>query len=128
MLATILGFLSGGIVKQFTDPLLEAQKVRLQASNSHERLEADKMIEQIESARSIALVEAHDRFSATRIGRLLIVVPYGIWWSLIFFVSIINGLFGTSLTILDVPNKIHDMAAILVPAIVIGSILERFKK
>jgi len=128
MLATILGFLSGGIVKQFTDPLLEAQKARLQARNSHERLEADKMIEQIESARSIALAEAHDRFSATRIGRLLIVIPYGIWWSLIFFVSILNGLFSTSLTILDVPDKIHEMAAILVPAIVIGSIIERFKK
>lgn len=128
MLATLLGFLGGGIVKQFTDPLLEAYEAKLTARNDHERLEADKLISQIEAARSIAVIEAHDRWSATRIGRLFIVVPYGVWWSLIFFVSIVNGLFGYDLTILDIPPKIHDMASILIPAILIGSILERFKR
>jgi len=128
MLATILNFFSGGIVRQFAEPLLAAYEAKLTAQNDHERLEADKLIVQIEAARSIAVIEAHDRWSATRVGRLLIVVPYGVWWSLIFFVSIINGLLGYSLTILDIPPKIHDMASILIPAILIGSVIERFKK
>lgn len=120
MLTTILNWLSGGIVGQFTKPLLDAYELRLKAQNDAERIEADLAIARLETARDIALAEASDRWSATRIGRLLIVVPFGLWWSAIYLVQIINPWFGLSLTVIDVPTRIHDMALILIPAIVVG--------
>lgn len=115
-----LNWLGGGIIGQFTKPLLEAYQARLKAQNDHERLEADKTIARLEAARDIALAEASDRWSATRVGRWLIVVPWGIHWALIYAVSIINPNLGTGFVILAVPPAINDMALILVPAIVIG--------
>lgn len=120
MLALILNFLGGGIVGQFTKPLLDAYELRLKAQNATERVEADLTIARLEGARDIALAEAADRWSATRVGRWLIVVPFGIWWTAIFAVQIINPWFGLSLVVIDVPGHIMDMAKILVPAIVIG--------
>lgn len=120
MLTTILNWLSGGIVGQFTKPLLEAYEARLKAQNDADRIEADLAIARLEAARDIALAEASDRWSATRVGRWLIVIPFGLWWSAIYLVQIINPWFGLSLTVIDVPTRIHDMALILVPAIVVG--------
>lgn len=116
----LLSLLTGGVIQQFTGPLLEAHRQRLEAQNSAERLAAEREIARLESARDIALAEQHDRLSATRIGRLLIVVPFGIWWAAIFLVQIINPWFGTNLVVIDVPPRIHDMALILIPAIILG--------
>ncbi|HEY9250989.1 MAG TPA: hypothetical protein VIO38_17730, partial [Rariglobus sp.] len=66
------------------------------------------------------------RWSATRIGRLLIVLPFGLWWTAIFAVSIINPLMGWAignparLIIEDVPPHLWDIAVILIPAILLG--------
>lgn len=120
MLSLILKFLSGGIVGQFTGPLLEAYNARLKATNDAERLAADLTIKRLEAARDIALAEAADRWSATRIGRLLIVVPFGLWWTAIYAVQILNPWFGLSLVVIDVPPHINQMATILIPAILLG--------
>lgn len=124
----LLQLLSGGIVKQFTGPLVDAYKAKLAATNDTQRLEAEQTIAKIEAARDIALAEASDRWSATRIGRLLVVLPWGIWWTAIFVVSIINPLFGWSLTIHDVPPRIWDAANILIPAILIGDALALWRR
>jgi hypothetical protein len=132
LIGHLFQFLSGGIVKQFTDPLLEAHRQRLQAQNDADRLAAEREIASLEAARDIALIEAQDRFSATRIGRLLIVIPFGLWWSAIYLVQIINPWFGTNLIVVDVPPRIHDMALILIPAILIadagGLVARRFRR
>lgn len=120
MLSLILNFLGGGIVGQFTKPLLEAYEARLKAQNDAQRIEADMTIARLEAARDIAVAEAADRWSATRVGRWLIVVPFGLWWFAIFAIQIINPWFGLSLVVIDVPPHIMEMAKILVPAIVIG--------
>lgn len=120
MLKAILNWLGGGIVKQFTDPLLAAYQAKLQATNDAERLRAERDIEAITAARDIAVMEAGRAWSATSVGRWLIVVPFGIWWSAIYLVQIINPWFGLELVVIDVPPRIHDMALILVPAIVIA--------
>ena len=120
LLGAILNWLSGGIVKQFTDPLLEAYNAKLRAQNDEQELEAEKDIQRIEAARDIAVVEAGRRFSATSLGRWLVVVPFGLWWASIYLVQIVNGLFGSSWVIIDVPQKIHEMALVLVPAILIA--------
>lgn len=120
MLQTILNWLGGGVVKQFTEPLLAAYTAKLNAQNDTERLEADKTIVRIEAARDIAVIEAGRAWSATSVGRWLIVVPFGLWWSAIYLVQIVNPWFGLDLVVIDVPPRIHDMAVILVPAIVIA--------
>lgn len=120
MLRAILDWFGGGIVKQFTDPLLAAYQAKLTATNSADKLEAEKDIARIEAARDIAVVEAGRPWSATSVGRWLIVLPFGCWWAAIYFVQIINPWFGLDLVVIDVPERIHDMALILVPAIVIA--------
>ncbi|MDK2769929.1 MAG: hypothetical protein KYX69_19700 [Sphingomonas sp.] len=116
----LLSLLTGGVVEKFTGPLLDAYRAKLSAANDAERIEADKTIKRIESARDIAVAETADRWSATRLGRWLIVVPFGLWWAAIYLVQIVNPWFGLSLVVIDVPAKIHDMALILIPAIVLG--------
>lgn len=120
MLRTILDWLGGGAIKQFTEPLLAAYQAKLTAQNDAERLSAEQTIVRIEAARDIALIEAGRAWSATSVGRWLIVVPFGLWWAAIYLVQIINPWFGLNLVVIDVPARIHDMALVLVPAIVIA--------
>jgi hypothetical protein len=120
MLKTILDWFGGGIVKQFTDPLVAAYKARLEAQNDAERLAAELTIARLEAARDIAVAEAGRAWSATSVGRWLIVVPFGLWWAAIYLVQILNPWFGLDLVVIDVPPRIHDMALVLVPAIVIA--------
>ena len=89
-MSKLLSWLTGGVIQQFTAPLLEAHRQRLAAQNSTDRIAAEQEIARLEAARDIALAEQGDRFSATRIGRLLIVVPFGLWWAAVFAVSIVN--------------------------------------
>lgn len=132
MFGSVLNWLGGGIIAQFTGPLIKAYEAKLAAQNDAERLEAEQAIARLEAARDIALIEAGRAWSATSVGRWLIVVPFGIWWAAIYLVQIINPWFGTSLVVIDVPGRIHDMALILVPAIVIADagafVAGRFRK
>lgn len=112
--------LFGGVVEKFTGPLLAAYQARLTAQTDKDRLAAEQAIKSIEAARDIAVIEAADRWSATRVGRWLIVVPFGLWWAAIYLIQIINPWFGLSLVVVDVPKHINDMALVLIPAIVIG--------
>jgi hypothetical protein len=116
----LFGLLTSGVVSQFTEPLLEAHRQRLEAANDAERLAAEREIARLEVARDIAVAEQADRWSATRLGRLLIVIPFGIWWASVFVVSIVNPLFGWSLTIDDIPARFWEISVILIPAIILG--------
>jgi hypothetical protein len=112
--------LLGGIIEKFTGPLLAAYQAKLSAETNQQKLAADEAIKGIEAARDIAVAEAADRWSATRLGRLLIVIPFGLWWAAIYMVQILNPWFGLHLVVVDVPPRINDMALVLIPAIVIG--------
>ena len=120
MLRAILDWLGGGVIKQFTGPLLAAYQAKLNAQNDADRLAAEQVIAKLEAARDIAVIEAGRAWSATSVGRWLIVVPFGLWWAAIYLVQIINPWFGLDLVVIDVPARIHDMALVLVPAIVIA--------
>lgn len=125
----LLSLLTGGVVERFTGPLLDAYKAKLNAANDAERLAAEQTIEKIEAARDIAMAEAADRWSAVRVGRWLIVIPFGLWWAAIYLVQIVNPWFGLSLVVIDVPPRIHDMALVLIPAILIadaGALVGRY--
>jgi hypothetical protein len=112
--------LLGGIIEKFTGPLLSAYQAKLAAETDQQKLAAAEVIKGIEAARDIAVAEAADRWSATRLGRLLIVVPFGLWWAAIYMVQILNPWFALDLVVIDVPPRINDMALVLIPAIVIG--------
>lgn len=116
----LMDILLGGVVEKFTGPLERAWQAKLQADTDEKKLDAERAIKSIEAARDIAVAEAADRWSATRVGRWLIVVPFGIWWAAIYLVQIINPWLGLNLVVVDVPPHIHNMALVLVPAIVIG--------
>lgn len=120
MTAWIYKLLTGGLLEKFTGPLLDAYRAKLNAANDAERIAADVDIARLENLRAIAMAEAADRWSATRLGRLFIVIPFGVWWAAVYLVQVINPWFGLSLVVIDVPARIHDMALILIPAIVIG--------
>lgn len=122
MFTAILKFLGGGIVSQFTAPLLDAYKAKLAATDNAQRIAADEAIKGMEVARDIAVSEAGRKWSATSIGRLLIVLPFGLWWAAIFAVQMLNPWFGLHLVVITVPPDIMDMAKTLVPAIVIGDV------
>jgi hypothetical protein len=112
--------LLGGFIEKFTGPLLTAYQAKLTAETDQQRLAAEEAIKGIEAARDIAVAEAADRWSATRVGRWLIVVPFGLWWAAIYAIQMLNPWFGLHLVVVDVPPRINDMALVLIPAIVIG--------
>lgn len=120
MLRAILDFLGGGIVKQFTDPLLQAYQAKLDAKNDEDRLRAERDIAALTAARDIAVMEAGRAWSATSVGRWLIVVPWGIYWAYGIFIQITNPLLGFNAVLIALPPGWDDMAKILIPAIVIA--------
>lgn len=120
MLQTILNWLGGSVVKQFTGPLLDAYRAKLDAQNDTERLAAEQTIARIEAARDIAVIEAGRARSATSVGRWMIVVPWGIVWAYGCLIQIANPLFGWNLVLIALPPGWDDMAKVLVPAIVIA--------
>lgn len=127
----MIGWLTGKFVGALTGELRGAWSDYLKAEGDKDKLDAKDRIAQIEARRAIALAEADDRWSATRLGRLLIVVPYGVWWALVFLDSSLGNVLW--LDPKELPENIKQMANILVPAIVIadaGSITARriFKK
>lgn len=120
MLSAILSWLGGGAIKQFTDPLVAAYQAKLNAQNDTERLAAERDIAAISAARDIAVVEAGRAWSATSVGRWLIVVPWGIHWAYGCLIQIINPLTGWGLVLVALPPGWPETAQILVPAIVLA--------
>jgi hypothetical protein len=116
----ILRWITSGVVGAFTGPLERAWQAKLAADTDQKRLDAEHAIKAIEGQRDLALAEMSDRWSATRLGRWLIVVPFGLWWAAIYLVQVVNPWLGTTLVVIDVPRHIHDMALVLVPAVIIG--------
>ena len=112
MLQSLLGFLGGPIARE----LRGAYQDSLNAKNDEQRIAADIRITTLKAAQEIAAIESSEFWSATRIGRLLIVVPYGMWWAAIF----IDSTFSMPWDVLALPPQIHDMAKILIPAILIA--------
>lgn len=112
MLQAILGFLGGSFARE----LRGAYSDRMRATTAQAKLDADERITVLRGAQDIARIEAADRWSATRIGRLLIVLPYGVWWTAIF----VDSTFSASWDVLALPPEIDAMAKILIPAIVIA--------
>jgi hypothetical protein len=124
ILALFKAFTGSGLVGAFE----RAHERKLKAQNDTDRLAADLDIKRIGSALEMAQIRAADRWGASSLGCYLIVVPYGLWWAAIFAVQIVNPWLGWNLVVIDVPPRIHDMASILIPAILIGDVGKSFSR
>lgn len=112
MIGLVRALLGGGL----GDQLRRAYEARLAAQNDAARLDLDGQIARLEAAQEMARIANADRWSATSLGHYLIVVPFGLWWAAIF----VDSTFDMPWVVLALPPAIHDMAVILVPAIVIA--------
>lgn len=116
----IAGWAIGGGSERLLDRLLEAYERKLAAENDSDRIEAERDIARLEAAREAMDAAESDRWSATSLGRYLIVVPFGIWWAAIMLDSIAGF---ESWDVLALPPIVMDLAVWLVPAIVVGDVL-----
>lgn len=112
MIRAILSLFAGGL----GDQLRRAYEAKLAAANDSDRIRLEGDIARIQASIESQRLANADRFSATSLGRYLIVLPWGVWWAAIYLDSI----FSFSWDVLAVPPAIHEMALILVPAIVIA--------
>lgn len=117
LLATVLRLIGPSLFGR----VLDHMERRAASDVDRERIEATRQAEQARAYRDIAVAESGFLLSATRIGRLLIVVPFGIWWAAIFLDSI----FGFSWNVLALPERIQATADFLIPAIVVADAGER---
>ncbi len=105
---------AGGLAEQFR----RAYEAKLEATTDTQRLAADLDLQRITAAIEMARIANEDRWSATSLGRYLIVLPFGAWWAAIYFDSI----FSFEWDVLAVPPLISEMALWLIPAIVAGDV------
>lgn len=122
--AAFKALMGSGLVGAFE----RAHERRLTAENDNDKRLAELDIERIGAALKTAEIRAADRWGASSLGAYLIVVPYGLWWTAIFAVQVINPWFGTNLVVVDVPPRIHDMATWLIPAIIVGDVGKSFTR
>lgn len=101
-----------------SESLRKAYEAKLNAQNDAERISADRDLERIDAAIEMSRIAASDRWGATSIGRYLIVLPYGVWWSAVF----VDSIFNMPWDILALPPQIDGMAKILIPAILIAEV------
>lgn len=114
ILNKVFGLFTGGL----GESLRKAYEAKLNAQNDAERISADRDLERIEAAIEMSKIAASDRWGATSIGRYLIVLPYGVWWSAVF----IDSIFNMPWVILALPPQIDGMAKVLIPAILIAEV------
>lgn len=116
MVSFFVRLLTGG--DSLADQFRKAYEAKLNAQNDTHRLEAERELNRIEAAIETARIANEDRWSATSLGRYLIVIPFGLWWAAIHLDSIINA----SWVVLALPPAIMEMARWLIPAIIIGDV------
>lgn len=104
----------GGLAEQ----LRKAYESKLTANNDSDRISAERDVERISAALEMSRIAASDKWGATSLGRYLIVLPYGLWWTAIFLDSI----FDAPWAILALPPQIDGMAKVLIPAILIAEV------
>lgn len=120
ILGQLAGWVVGGGGARIADRLLEAYERKLAAETDEERIAAERDLARLEAAQEAMASAERDRWSATSLGRYLIVVPFGLWWLAIMIDSIfaIDGW-----VVLALPPLVMDMAELLIPAIIIGDVV-----
>lgn len=116
MIRAILSLLggSGGIAAQ----IREAYAARLAAQTDEAKLAADLDIKRLENAASLAEIASRDRWGATSVGRYLVVIPFGMWYSF----GMLDSTFAFEWNTLALSPQLLELTRWLVPAIIIGDV------
>lgn len=122
ILAGVGRWLIGGGVEKIADRLGDAYEAKLRAETDSQKLAAELDMQRLENALEMAQAANADRWSATSLGRYLIVLPFGAWWTAIFYDSI----FDRPWSVLALPPAIMELAVWLIPAIIVGDIGRSF--
>ncbi len=118
LFARALSYLLGGGDEGLSGQLRKAYEAKLNAATNEAALEADITIKQLETAVAMAQAANDDRWSATSLGRYLIVIPFGVWYSAIM----IDSTFDMQWAVLALPQNIMALSEWLVPAIIVGDV------
>ena len=118
---------SGKGLSDTADRLVDRLAALRDAKTEVEKAEIERDIVQLQAIQALQAPSSHKLLSPMMVGQYLIVIPYGLWWASIFIVSILNKNIGTAFVIDDIPPHIFAEAKWLIPAIIIGTILERRK-
>lgn len=118
MIRTIISWLMGGGLAALGEQFRQTYELKLRAETDEQRLAAEVELQRIEAIMHATSAASADRWSATSIGRYLIVLPFGLWWTAIF----IDSIFDLEHDVLALPSSIQDLAFWLVPVIVAGDV------
>jgi hypothetical protein len=116
ILSKLLGLFTGST--GLGESLRKAYEAKLTAETDVEKISAERDLQRIEAAIEMSRIAANDRWGATSLGRYLIVLPYGVWWTAVF----VDSIFNMPWDILALPPQIDGMAKILIPAILIAEV------
>lgn len=121
----LTGSLKGGLADT-TERLAEMFVDLQNAKTEIEKARIEKQIVQLKALHDIQKPQASRWWSPMQLGQYLIVIPFGLWWAAVFLVSIIKPLIVDGRwSIDDIPPHMWELAWWVIPAITLGSILER---
>lgn len=122
MWAAIVSWFVGGGFNSIARQLQQAYQAKLDAQTKDQVLRAELDIQRLENFARMAEAANADRWSATSLGRYLIVLPFGAWWTGIFLDSIFN----FEWDVLALPPTIMELSVWLIPAIIVGDVGRSF--
>jgi len=124
MFGFLLKLFGGGVIGDLADQMRRAYEAKINATTADQKLAADLDMQRIEAAMRRAEVANDDRWSATSIGRYLIVIPFGTWYALI----IADSIFAFEWDVLALPPAVMELSLWLFPAIIVGDLGKSFFK
>ncbi len=118
MLGAVLRFFGGGVLQDLVGQVSRAYEMKLRAENDADRIAAELDIQRLENAIAMAQIASADRWSATSLGRYLIVIPFGLWYTAIMADSI----FAFEWDVLALPDRVMALSEWLFPAVIVGDV------
>lgn len=124
MWGLVVRWLTGGGLNGLAEQFRLAHEAKIKATTHDQKLAADLDMQRIEAMVQMTQLANADRWSATSIGRYLIAIPFGLWYSLI----IADSIFAFEWDVLALPPAIMDLSIWLFPAIIVGDLGNSFFK
>ncbi len=116
MLGRLLSWLTGGVA----DRVVEAYRAHLAAKTNSENLATERTIARLETQRDLAVAETGYFWSATRLGRMLFVLPLGVWYA----AGVIDSVFLFEWNVAALPPQFWSIAEIIIPALFLSETVQ----
>lgn len=112
-----------------TAELIAARLVDLKNADTEvEKAEIERDIIRLKAISDLQKPSSANFFSPMMLGQYLIVIPFGLWWASVCLVSVVRPIvLEGRWSVDDLPPHIFEMAWWLVPAVIVGTVLDRRK-